>query len=103
MAHYIMFVFTLAVIHIAQCFVMNGMILNPEILKTNIGIRVRGNDYTDYNPEEGNEDVIILAVPVTDFANVTTIVEIDNAEISVIREEPQSVQVVSSMYLPNTD
>lgn len=97
MAHYLVFFLLLIALHIAHCFFMNGMILNPEVLKTNLGVRIKGNDYIDYNPEEGTEDVILLEVPLPDLVNVTTIVEIKNGEISVVREGVQSVAVEQSV------
>lgn len=78
-------------IRLASCRFLDGLYLNPEILKTFTDVRV-GNDYMDYNPEYILREVTIIDIPVLGSDGLEEIIEIMQEDIFVARDEARNLQ-----------
>ncbi|KAG7301555.1 hypothetical protein JYU34_014522 [Plutella xylostella] len=73
MASLTILVLFVVILKFANGYLINGLMLNPEVIKYNFEVRVKGNDYIDYSPDQGLEDFIILEVPEENTDNVSSI------------------------------
>lgn len=80
MASLTILVLFVVIYRFANGYLINGLMLNPEVIKYNFEVRVKGNDYIDYSPDRGIEDFFILEIPEENTENVSTITAMQEPE-----------------------
>lgn len=115
MAKFLILMFIISITQISCLLFMNGLLLNPEILKVPIGRKI-GNDYMDYNLDHNAQEVVVVTIPADVDVTAEKVIENNilikedadlllNYEVSgnidVIREKRDTAFVENEMDLSN--
>lgn len=85
MARVLYYFVILYIFNIVSCRILDGLILNPEVLKISTHA-VQGNDYMDYNPDHIAKDILI-EIPDTDV-----VIDVPNQPGTVVEIEKWTLE-----------